>query len=265
MTPDRPLLVELAQQLADRRVELGQAVKAAMAQTTQEPALDDQHRHLDLRLVARPARSGRQDGRVVMRSHLGIGAVDLRLVQAGLDHRDLGVVRHQQVGHPADRLESPGVCADPISERLGPARLGVGEAGGAEHGDKDLCRPDLAAESVDDHRHRVAGVIDKQLVAAGMGLPHRDRDARGPAPVQLAEPRVPVPFGMPLDVLVPQDLQRDVFALQLAVNRGPVGLGAAAVALLGADRGEELCFQRGIGHLGRQRPAEPGDGKPLQR
>ena len=70
---------------------------------------------------------------------------------------------------------------------------------------------------------------------------------------------------MPLDVLVPQDLQRDVFALQLAVNRGPVGLGAAAMALLGADRGEELCFQRGIGHLGRQRPAEPGDGKPLQR
>src|ERR1700719_1426473 len=85
-TADRTLLVELPQHLADPRVELGQAVKAAMAQTTQEPALDDQHRHLDLRLVARPARSGRQDGRVVMRRHLGIGAVDLRLVDARLGY-----------------------------------------------------------------------------------------------------------------------------------------------------------------------------------
>lgn len=39
------------------------------------------------------------------------------------------------------------------------------------------CGP--CGQPVDDHRHRVAGVIDKQLVAAAMGLPHRDRDARG--------------------------------------------------------------------------------------
>ena len=36
--PDRPLLVELAQQLADGRVQFGQAVKAPMTQPTQKPA-----------------------------------------------------------------------------------------------------------------------------------------------------------------------------------------------------------------------------------
>ena len=34
----------------------------------------------------------------------------------------------------------------------------------------------LAGQPVDDHRHRVAGVIDEQLVAAHMGLAHRDRE-----------------------------------------------------------------------------------------
>ena len=60
-----------------------------------------------------------------------------------------------------------------------------------------------------------------------------------------------IPVGVLLDVLVPQDLQRDVLALQLAVNRRPVGLGAAAVALLLAGCGKELFFQRRVGQLGR--------------
>jgi hypothetical protein len=58
---------------------------------------------------------------------------------------------------------------------------------------------------------------------------------------------------MPLDVLVPQDLQRDVLALQLAVERGPVGLGAVPMTLLLAERSEELRFQRRVAQLGRQR------------
>ena len=54
---------------------------------------------------------------------------------------------------------------DPVGQRLGPARLGIGEVGGAHDGDENLPRTDLAGEPVDDHRHGVAGVIDKQLVA----------------------------------------------------------------------------------------------------
>src|SRR5271169_3212462 len=70
---------------------------------------------------------------------------------------------------------------------------------------------------------------------------------------------------MSLDVLVPQDLQRDVLALQLAVHRRPVGLGETAVTLLLADSGKELCFQRRVDQFDRQWPDQPGGGKPLQR
>ena len=49
---DQVLLIELPQHFADRRVELGQAVEAAVAQAPEQPPLDYQHRGLDLRLVA---------------------------------------------------------------------------------------------------------------------------------------------------------------------------------------------------------------------
>lgn len=111
----------------------------------------------------------------------------------------------------------------------------------------------------------VAGVIDKQLVAAGVGLPHRHRDARGPAAVQLAEPRIAISVGMPLSVLVPQDLQRDVLALQLAVNRCPIGLATPPVPLLLSGCGEELLFEHPVGHVGRQWPTQTGSSEPLQR
>jgi hypothetical protein len=48
---------------------------------------------------------------------------------------------------------------------------------------------------------------------------------------------------MPLDVLVPQDLQGDVLVLQLAVYRGKIRLGATAVTLLGANRRKEPRFE----------------------
>ena len=98
-----------------------------------------------------------------------------------------------------------------------------------------------------------------------MGLPHRDRDAGCPAAVQLAKARVAVALGVLLDVLVPQDLKRDVLALQLAVNRCPIRLGAAAVPLLLPGCGKELPFEHRVGHVGRQGPTETGGSEPLQR
>src|SRR5262252_5411609 len=78
---DRPLLIEPLEQLADRRVQLRKAVEPVIAQTTDEPALDNQHASFDLCLVAWSAWPGRQHGGAVVRCHLGIGSVDLRLVQ----------------------------------------------------------------------------------------------------------------------------------------------------------------------------------------
>jgi hypothetical protein len=93
-----------------------------------------------------------------------------RARKAGLDDSDFGVVRHQQFGHAADRCKGTGVGADPVSQRLGPARLGIGEVGGAHDGDENLRRADLAGKPVDDHRHSVAGVIDKQPCRRRGGL-----------------------------------------------------------------------------------------------
>ena len=200
---DQAFVVELAQQLSDRRVEFGQTVEAAVAQAAEQPSLDDQHCDFDFRLVARPPRPCRQDRGIVMGRHLGIGSIDLRLVKTGFDDSDFGVVRHQQFGHAAERCKGSGMGADPVGQRLGPARLGIGEVGGAHDGDKNLRRTDLAGEPINDHRHRVAGVIDKQLVAADVSLPHRDRQPRRPTAVQLAEARIAITFGAAFDVLVP--------------------------------------------------------------
>jgi hypothetical protein len=104
----------------------------------------DQHAGLDLRLVARPARPGRQDGGVVMRRHLGIGSIDRGLVEAGLDDGGLGVVGHDQPRHAADRLEGSRMGADPIGQPLRPGRLGISEVGRAQDGDEDPRFPDLA-------------------------------------------------------------------------------------------------------------------------
>jgi hypothetical protein len=64
--------------------------------------------------------------------------------------------RHEQFRHPAERRESSGMGADPVGQRLGPARLGVDEIGGAQDGDENLRCTNLAGEPVDYHRHRVA-------------------------------------------------------------------------------------------------------------
>ena len=64
-----------------------------------------------------------------MRRHLGVGTIDLRLVKTGLDDRDPGVVWHEQFRYAAERSKSSGMGADPVGERLGPARLGVSEVG----------------------------------------------------------------------------------------------------------------------------------------
>jgi hypothetical protein len=79
------------------------------------------------------------------------------------------------------------VRRDPIGEPLRPGRLDVGEVRSAHHRDEDLRLPRLAGQPVDDHRHGVAGVIDKQLVATDMGLAHGDRQFGFPTAVKLAE------------------------------------------------------------------------------
>jgi len=111
-----------------------------------------------------------------MGRHVGISSIDLRLVETGFDDGDLGVIRDHEVRDPGDRFEGVRVCTDPIAEALAPGRLRVHEVGCAHDSDEDLRFTDLPGQSIDEHRYRVAGVIDEQLLAAHMGLAHGDRE-----------------------------------------------------------------------------------------
>jgi hypothetical protein len=196
-----------------------------------------------------------------MRRHLAVGPVHLRVIEAGLDHRDLGVVGNQEPGRAAEVGEGLDVGVDPVGELLCPAGVGEAEAGAAHHRHEDMRAPRRAGPCINDHRHSVAGVVDEQLVAAQVGLAHGDRQPRLPAAVEVAEPAVAIAVRVGVDVLVPQDLQGDVLALQLAVQRRPVGLHPPAVALLGSALAIEPRLQIGVGHVQGQPPCQP---RPLE-
>src|SRR5215813_6885895 len=68
-----------------------------------------------------------QHGSAIMRRHLGVCSIDLRLVKAGLDDGDLGVVGNNQTRHSANGREGTRMGSDPIDECLRPGSFHVGE------------------------------------------------------------------------------------------------------------------------------------------
>ena len=116
-------------------------------------------------------------------------------------------------------------AGDPVGQLLGRGRLGVGEAAGAERGDEQLDRPQLTRAPV-DQRRPLAREVDEGLLAGAVHLPHRRPQPPRPLPVDLAELRVAVAAGMDLEVLLPEQLQRDPVALELAVDVRAVGSGS---------------------------------------
>ena len=164
----------------------------------------------------------------------GIGALDLRVVEAGLDDGHLGVVRHQELRNAADGFQGAGMGRDPVRQALRPGGFRVGKARCAQHRHENLRRAPLAGEPVHDDRHRVAGIVHEQLLARGMGLAHDHRQLGGEGPVELTKAAVAQAIRLLGDVLLPEDRERHVLALQLAVDRGPVGLRPPRRAGLGA-------------------------------
>jgi len=120
------LLVEVGDALGDRDVELGQAVEDPVAQPAQQPAFDDADAGLHFRFIPRLPRPRREHRRAIMARHVGVAAVDHRVEVTGLDHRDLGVVRDQQLGHATEEGEGGVVALDPVGQLLGPGRTGEG-------------------------------------------------------------------------------------------------------------------------------------------
>ena len=111
-----PPVVEIMQQVGDRRVDLGEIVEGAMAKAAQQPAFDDTNRGLDFRLVTRASRPRRQDGAAIMRRHRAIRPVDLRIEVARLDDRHLGIVRNKQRRRAAEELQRLDMAFNPVGK-----------------------------------------------------------------------------------------------------------------------------------------------------
>ena len=153
--------------------------------------------------------------------------------------------------------------ADPVGQRLRPARLGIGVAGGAHHRDEDLGLPDLAAAAV-DQLDGLPGIVDKHALAGRMRLAHRRRQPALPGAVQLAPAAVAVAVGFGLPVFLPQQHQGDTGPAQLVVDMGPIRLGLATRSLGTAGAGIQHRLQRPVAQCRRQRPAKLRGGNPLE-
>jgi hypothetical protein len=153
-----------------------------------------------------------------------VRALQAGFVAAGEDDAALELVAHDGARHAAEEGEGPGVAGDPVRDLLGPRGLGAGVVGGAESGDEQLHLDDLTRGGVEEARP-LAGVVDEALVAGAMDLSHRQAAALQPAAVEVAEPRVAVAVGVPLQVFEVEQFQGDAGLAALSVDPGAVGRG----------------------------------------
>ena len=151
---------------------------------------------LDLGLVARLVGTRRHDGRVVVGRHLGVAAVDRRLVEARLGDAGLQVVGHHHRRHAAEEGEGARVRADPVG--AAPAsRSPRHRCSSRRRARRRTAAPSITSPvAAVDHLQRRAGVVDEQPLAGHMRLPHGRRQPPLPGPVELAEPAVAVAVGV---------------------------------------------------------------------
>ena len=100
--------------------------------------------------------------------------------------------------------------ADPIGEALRPGGFGIGVAAGAEHRDEHGRRAHFTGGWV-VNRDRVTGVVDEQLLAGAMLVAEHDVLTLQPTAVQAAVAAVAVAVGPLFTVLLPEQLQGQVF------------------------------------------------------
>ena len=195
--------VEVGDSPADRGIEFMEREEAVVAQPRQHKALHNLHRHFDLGLVARPPRTRGKDRGVVVLGQLLVGAVDPGLIAANRCDAGLEVVADHRLRHAADHVQGVDVRPNPVGKPFRPAGLRVGVVGRSQHRDEDMSASLYAAGGI-EHRHRVAGKVDEQLLGGAMRLPHGWRDGLAPLPVKIAKPAVAVTISVLGPVFLPQ-------------------------------------------------------------
>ena len=220
-------VVEVRGQLGQPRVERANALELLVADAGEQPALGDLHADLDLRLVPRRHRSRGEDRRPVVPPQLRGRALDRGVVAARGGHGALELVGDDGASHATDERERAGHARHEVDDLLRARRLRVGEVARAEHRDEQLHLDDLARLRVEDLRPHPR-VVDEQLVAGEVHLPHHGRLTLGPFAVPIAERAVAQPPRVKLDELHVQERQRHPLPSQLQVQRRAVRLRSQA-------------------------------------
>ncbi len=249
--PHRPV-VEHAQKLGEPRVERAQARERLVADAREQPPLGDLHADLHLGLVARRPRARRKDRRLVVPRELRGRALDAGVVAARGDDGALELVGHDRARHAAEKCERARHASDEVGDLLRARRLRVRVVARAQHRDEQLDVGDLARHRVDEPRSH-PGVVDEQLVAGDVHLPHHRRLPLLPLAVPIAEGRVAQTVRLRGEVLDVQQRQRHATPPQLEVQRRAVGLRPHARRRRRIHAGLEL----GVGQRVHRRRVEP--------
>lgn len=233
-----------------------------MAQRRQHPALHDLDTHFRLGLVPGFAHPCRDHGHPVVRRQLQVGGIDVRLVAMGLAHPARQIIGNQNRRDRAEVGEGAHMCANPVGQPLGPGGLDIGVVRGAEYRHEDLGLTHLTAGAI-NHRHRLPGIVDEQLLPGGMRLAHHHVERAAPLLVVLAEPAVTEARGVRGPVLLPQQHQRHARAAEFLMHLGPVRYHPAVARHRRGGRKQPLLQLR-VAHPLGQRPVQPGLGKTAQ-
>jgi hypothetical protein len=219
-------------------------------------------RPLHARLILRLPGPGRVDEHAVVAGQLGVGAVELGVVQVRADHAGLEVVGHQPLGRPAEEPQRRHVGLHPDSKRHRQHRADEQVPRAAEDHHERPHSPPLAGGRVGPltqvavvqlgflTRRRV-GLADRHLPAQRLSVRHRRPDVAaeaGDAGLQAALVTQPLPDrGGRID--------RQLLADQLVVGRD---LPEAGMAQLGGDQLREPATHQLLPALQADRLA-PGD------
>ena len=93
-----------------------------------------------------------------MRRHVGVGAIDGRIIKTGPGYPGLEVVRHDLRCHAAKERKGPRVAGDPVWQLLRPAGLDIGVIGRAKRSHEELGSAHLAGLGTNDVNRR-PGII----------------------------------------------------------------------------------------------------------
>ncbi len=170
-------------------------------------------------------------------------------------HTALEIIRDDEFRDPAEEVEGTLMGRNPVRQRLRPGSLGIGVVRRTQHGDEDLGLAQLAGDGI-DYRRGLPGIVDEELLAGAVGLPHDDVELLTPGTVVVTEPGVLVAAGVQRLVLKPQQVQRDgLGAFEFTMHLDPIRY--RALAGIGGHR-EETSFEFGLVDPIRQWPGETG-------